>query len=365
MDLIHGRPIRVQPYFGYRNHQRLRLSARALRAGTPDFARSGRVQAMRTMVAQFASREVPDLSVTLDLERPDGKRFSHQAVTDREGYVHFDVPLEGDWSPVAETRWEVVSLGWRNRKGNQSAPGHVLVPGDTAGVGIISDIDDTIVETGITGNFRAVWRNWRRVLAQFPEERIAVPGVDLFYNALGGASEDAGEDSAVGAALSAPRRPFFYVSSSPWNLYSYLVAFKRMRKLPLGPIALRDWGLNRATFGSSSHGTHKSEAIAQILAHFPHLRFALIGDDTQGDLTAYAAVVSENPQRIAAVFIRKAAEDDFSPEELEAKATIRAAGVPLWLGEDYSTGEAFLTEAGLGHDDEARQIVETIEDKAG
>ena len=44
---------------------------------------------------------------------------------------------------------------------------------------------------------------------------------------------------------------------------------------------------------------------------------------------------------------------------------IRAAGVPLWLGEDYSTGEAFLAEAGLGHDDEARQIVETIEAKAG
>lgn len=365
MDFIHGKPIRVQPYFGYRTHQRLRLSARALRAGTPDFSRSGRIQAMRTMVSQFASREVPDLAVTLDLERPDGKRFSHEAVTDKEGFVHFDVALEGDWAHTGDTRWEVVSLGWRNRKGGQSAPGHILSPGLTADLGVISDIDDTIVETGITGSFRAVWRNWRRVLAQFPEERIAVPGVDLFYNALGGANEDASDDSAVGAALPAPARPFFYVSSSPWNLYSYLVAFKRMRGLPLGPIALRDWGLNRATFGYSSHGTHKSEAIARILSDYPQMRFALIGDDTQGDLTAYGAVVKENPGRIAAVFIRKAASEAFTEKEIAAKSAIEDAGVPLWMGEDYHTGEAFLAEAGLAGDGDARQIVETVEKQAG
>ena len=365
MDFIHGRPIRVQPYFGYRTRERLWLTARALRAGTPDFARSGRVQAIRTMVAQFASREVPDLPVTLVLERPDGARFVHQVTTDREGYAHFDIALEGDWTPGDHTRWEIVSLEWRNRKGDQRAPGHVLTPGKSATIGVISDIDDTIIETGITGNLRAVARNWRRVLAEFPEERIAVPGVDLFYNALGGASEanDAGGADAVGVALSAPPRPFFYVSSSPWNLYSYLVAFKRLRGLPLGPIALRDWGLNRQTFGSTSHGTHKSDAIARILAHFPDLRFALIGDDTQGDLTAYGAVVRDNPQRIAAVFIRKAAAEDLSPEEIEAKAMIERAGVPLWMGEDYQTGEAFLAEAGLSGDGDARQIVETVETK--
>ena len=365
MDFIHGKPIRVQPYFGYRNHSRLRLSARALRAGTPNFVRSGRIQALRTMIAQFASREVPDLAITLEIERPDGKRFSHEAVTDKEGFVHFDVPLEGEWPAGDLTRWEVVSLGWRNRKGRQCAPGHILTPGADIDIGVISDIDDTIIETGITGNLRAVARNWRRVLAQFPEERIAVPGVDLFYNALGGASEPAGEETAVGAALPAPPRPFFYVSSSPWNLYSYLVAFKKMRGLPLGPIALRDWGLNRRTFGKSSHGGHKSDAIARILGDYPELRFALIGDDTQGDLTAYGDVVRDNPDRIAAVFIRKAASEDLTEEEVAAKAAIAQAGVPLWMGEDYSTGEAFLAEAGLAGDGDARQIVETVEKQAG
>lgn len=364
MALLRGRPIRVQPYFGYRNRDRMVLSARALRASHPNFEGGGRVQAMRTMIAQFASREVPDLPVTLDLERPDGERFSHKAITDSEGFVHFDVPLQGDWAPAVETRWEVVSLGWRNREGTQCAPGHVLAPGASACIGIISDIDDTIIETGITGDIRAVARNWRRVLAQFPEERIAVPGVDLFYNALGGANEPTSEAAVVGYALPAAPRPFFYVSSSPWNLYSYLVAFKRLRNLPLGPIALRDWGFNRATFGKSSHGSHKSDAIARILSHFPDLRFALIGDDTQGDLTAYGAVVREFPHRIAAVFIRKAAAENFNEEERAAKSQIEGAGVPLWMGEDYQTGEAFLAEAGLARDEDARHIVETVENQA-
>lgn len=95
------------------------------------------------------------------------------------------------------------------------------------------------------------------------------------------------------------------------------------------------------------------------------MRFALIGDDTQGDLTAYGAVVKENPDRIAAVFIRKAAGEAFTEDELAAKSAIEGAGVPLWLGEDYSTGEAFLAEAGLAGDGDARQIVETVEKQAG
>ena len=156
-------------------------------------------------------------------------------------------------------------------------------------------------------------------------------------------------------------RPFFYVSSSPWNLFSYLVAFKKSRNLPLGPIMLRDWGFNRATLGSAGHGAHKRDAIETILAAYPEMRFALIGDDTQGDLVAFGDIVSQHPQRIAAVFIRKAGEE-FSPEEVLAEVAIKSAGVPLWLGDDYTKGQEFLKATGLASDGDAAQIVKTIEE---
>ncbi len=186
------------------------------------------------------------------------------------------------------------------------------------------------------------------------------PGADVFYTSLGGGRVIAKEEASTGDQIPATHRPFFYVSSSPWNLYSYLVAYKRLRDLPLGPIFLRDWGLNSDTFGSSSHGSHKTDAIRKILASYPDLRFALIGDDTQGDLPAFGEIVEEHPGRIAAVFIRTAA-GDFSPEEIAAKAAINAASVPLWLGESYEIGQEFLKAAGVSAAGDTARIVKAVE----
>ncbi|WP_209349007.1 phosphatase domain-containing protein [Pontixanthobacter sp. CEM42] len=361
MPVFNDAPVRVQPYFGYRNQQRLVISARALRSGKANFSRGGRWQAMRTMLSQFASREVEGLSVTLEFQDSAGQKTHHPAETDREGFVHFDVPLSETALPN-DPMWDVVALRWSNSEGDQCVEGHVLAPSGRAKLGVISDIDDTIIETGITGSFRAIIRNWRRVLAEMPEERLNVPGVDAFYSSLGGGSVLQNSDRMGKAVPTLSKRPFFYVSSSPWNLFSYLVAFKKTRDLPLGPIMLRDWGFNRETLGSSSHGAHKRDAIDTILRTYPDMRFALIGDDSQGDLTAYGDIVADHPGRIAAVFIRTVGAA-FSPEEIAAKAVIEANAVPLWLGGDYKTGEAFLKATGLASDKEATQIVTTI-DKA-
>ena len=362
MDFIHGPPVRIEPYFGYRSATRLTISGRALRANKPGLEKRGRLQAIRTMIAQFASREEPDLAVELELKSTAGVTTRHAATTDREGYVHFDLPLSPAWDQPEHTRWETVTFHWRNRHGAACVDGYVLVPGTADGLGVISDIDDTIIETGITGGFRSVLRNWRRVIAQMPEERLAVPGVDAFYGSLGGGAVLSSEEGHAGERLNATRRPFFYVSSSPWNLFAYLVAYMHVRKLPLGPIRLRDWGLNRETFGSSSHGAHKTQAIQQILDFYPERNFAMIGDDTQGDFAAFSQIAVGNPGRIAAIFIRSAG-DALSPEEETARQTIENAGVPLWTGNDYTTGHEFLAAIGLDGDGEASEIVDAVEDE--
>ncbi len=359
MPFIPTHPVRIQPYFGYRTNDRLLVSARALRSRRSDFKKSSRWRAVRTMLGQFASHEVADLPVELELRRSDGTEIRHKGVTDAEGFVRFDVALDPAWEMPAHSEWDVVSFHWMNVDGAQCVQGHVLAPGAGTGLAVISDIDDTIIETGITGDVRAVLSNWKRVVAQLPGERMIVPGADAFYNALGGGTAVPPEQSQAGEHLPATKHPFFYVSSSPWNLYSYLVAYQKSRGLPLGPIALRDWGLDRKTFGKSSHGSHKKTAIKGILATYPAIRFALIGDDTQGDLTAFADIVADHSEQIRAVFIRRAGEA-FSPEEDAAKATIKAANVPLWLGDDYATGHEFLTAIGLGNDGEAEKIVENI-----
>ncbi len=365
MPLFDRAPVRLQPFFGHRSETRLTLSARALRARKPGpetFANRGRLQAMRTMLAQFASREVAGLDVRLELKGPGGAEVEVHAVSDAEGYVRFDVPLEPGWPLSRDPAWEVACLHWLTTEGPQCIEAYVLAPGTATQLAVVSDIDDTIVETGITGGYRAVARNWRRVLAELPDERIAVPGADVFFGALGGGAVLA-HPGSVGARYAATHRPFFYISSSPWNLFAYLVAFQQSRGLPLGPLLLRDWGLNRATFGAESHGGHKRAALERLLAFYPDLRFALIGDDTQGDLAAYSETVQANPGRVAAVFIRTSA-GALSPQELAGKAIIEAARVPLWLGEDFATGHEFLRSIGISVSGETAQIVKAVQKAA-
>ncbi|WP_114521255.1 phosphatase domain-containing protein [Altererythrobacter sp. ZODW24] len=363
MDIFPRHPARILPYFGYRSRTRLTLTARALRAREADFSGGGKWRAFRTMLSQFASHEVAGLEVTLELERQDGSKSRHPVTTDSEGFARWDIALSDGWELTRHTAWEVAALHWSNDEGDHCVEGHIMAPGLDSHIAVISDIDDTIIETGITGSFRALARNWRRVLAELPDERLAVPGADLFYNALGGGHVKRAGEAAPGDRIPAMHRPFFYVSSSPWNLFSYLVAFKRARDLPLGPMMLRDWSFDRETLGSAGHGAHKRASIEAICDTYPEMRFALIGDDTQGDLPAYAAVVGDNPGRIVAVFIRTSALEEPSSEERAAKATIEAAGVPLWLGESYEIGQDFLKAAGLSQKGDTSRIVAVTDKK--
>lgn len=337
---------RLEPYFGYRSADRLVLSARALGSAPVGFAAQSRWRALRTMMAQFASREIAGLDVRLVVQGADGKAQDHVVQTNAEGFAHFDIELGAPWILPPHTQWERVELHWRNGAGEQAIEAHVLAMGTTTDLGIISDIDDTIIETGITGSFRQIARNWRRVLAHMPHERDTVAGAGPFYRALAG---EAGEDvkAAFDRGGASPRRPIFYISSSPWNLFSYLVTFKQTNDLPIGPLVLRDWGLNRATLGSRSHGAHKSVALDTLLTMHQGIKFALIGDDTQGDLPAFAKAVDEHPGQIAAVILRQTGREALTAEEARASALIEAAGVPLWLGPDFTDGVEFLHRHGL------------------
>lgn len=360
MPLFPTRPLRVQPYFGHRSKSRLVLSARALRVSDADFGEQNGIAAIGTMLGQFISLEVEGVRVTLTVNGPDGPLLVEQAVSDREGFVHFDVELAPAWDLPAHPEWEIVQLGWDTAGGVQQVEAYVLAPGNDHKLAVISDIDDTIIETGITGGIGSVAKNWKRVFAQMPGHRTIVPGADTFYGELGDGGDPTGENRAK-AHMPATKRPFFYVSSSPWNLFSYLVASQRMRNLPLGPIKLRDWGLDRETFGKSSHGSHKTDAIADILEMYPDMRFALIGDDTQGDLPAFAHVIEQFDGQVAAVFLRTVSSEAFAPAETAAVAAIRAAGIPLWMGEDYETGLEFLRANDFTPSGETQQIVKTVD----
>ncbi|TCD06645.1 DUF2183 domain-containing protein [Erythrobacteraceae bacterium CFH 75059] len=351
------RSICLHPFHGYRNAERLRLRARALRAAPPDFdaTRAGRWRTLRLMAGQYLSREVPRLPVRLELGHGVA-RTVHEATTDDEGFAVWDIPAPVPQPPDLSPRWETVTLRWRDGRHERRSTAFVLAPG-AASPAIVSDIDDTIIETGITGGWRSLARNWRRVLLERPGERLLVPGADAFYAALGSRSADQGHGGVPGGTrLAAPANPVFYISSSPWNLFPYLAAFKAGRALPPGPMLLRDWGFNRATLGRSGHGAHKRDALRHLAAFYPDLAFILVGDDTQDDLPAFGAFVEEHPGRVRGIFIRTTGRPPRAADGPLATA-IAAAGVPLWQGPDYAAAHGFLEMLGLGADGPAHRAL--------
>jgi phosphatidate phosphatase APP1 len=259
-------PVIILPYLWYGTRERLALCGRVLQDEGFRRARASE-RSWRNLVAFFKRMESDAVAGA-----PLRARYGHASVetkSDRQGY------FEAELATRADPGWNEVELELLRNPAIR-ATARVLVPGREARFGVISDIDDTIVYSNVLSK-------WRMLLAlAFSNARTRKPfkGVAAFYRAL---------HRGV--------NPVFYVSKSPWNLYAPLVEFLELQGLPLGPLALRDFGLRM-------NRNHKTEAIEAILATYPALKFVLIGDSGEQDPEIYAAIVRRHPERIRAIYIR-------------------------------------------------------------
>ena len=336
----HRERVRIVPYAGYRNAERLRLRGRVLRDDGTATRQAGLFDRLRALVEIYDSAELAGITVRIDALGVD-------AVSDDEGYFMFDVPLVDAPLPPS-TGWETVTLTTPGHTAQSvTIPAPVLAPGTDGHWGVISDIDDTVIETGAT-DFVA---NWRRILLHAPSERLAVPGAASLYRAIA-------RDHA------APARPFFYVSSSPWNLYGFLAEFMELNAIRHGAMFLKDWGIDRETLLMASHDAHKLAAIRDILAFYPHFRFLLVGDNGERDVDIYSAIVAEFGARIAAVFIRDVSGTCSQGAKADLLRGIEAAGVPTFCGAGFDDAVAVFSALQLDRPAEAAKAVAQATDAA-
>ncbi|HEY0626462.1 MAG TPA: phosphatase domain-containing protein [Allosphingosinicella sp.] len=330
----HRQKVRLLAYAGYRNDTLLRLKGRIVRYEKPLDAGEGMLTRLRAMMEIYNSNEIAGVAVRLEAYDQ-----VIDIVSDEEGYFMFELPID---RPLPEkTLWEQVKLstpGTEMQQAEVEVP--VLAPGSDNNWGIISDIDDTVIETGAT-NFL---KNWRRVLVERPQDRLAVPGASTLYKMIA-------EDHV------SPARPFFYVSSSPWNLYGFITEFMELNGIPHGAMFLKDYGIDDNQFIKKGHDEHKLAAIETVLAFYPDLRFLLIGDNGQKDVTIYAKAVEDFGERVAAVFIRDVDGSCRSGPEGELLRKIEAAGVPTFCGAGFDEAVDVVKRLDLDRPLEAARAV--------
>ena len=279
------RPRHLAAYRGYADGKGVELMGRVL--AEPPLGGPGEKDDwwdnLLNTYRRFESDEVPGVEVTASF-RGAGAR----AVSDHEGYYHLTLEHSGH---DAEALWEYASIALADGSLETSQP--VMRVSPLARVGIISDIDDTVLQSSITD-----WKTAAQ-LTFLHNSRTRKPllGVAQLYTAL-----QSGADRF-------DRNPIFYVSSSPWNMYDLLDDFMALNAIPAGPIFLRDLGLDQGKFIKTQGHGHKLERARELITRMPHLRWVLLGDSGQADAELYAAAAREFGDRILAIYIRDVEPD--------------------------------------------------------
>jgi len=269
-------PLDIVAYRGFGNQSNSTLTGRVLAYREPlSSSLESKWRNLQQSYSRFETDEVPHVLVQANVNDE-----CYQTHSDSEGYFVFEFPTPSNAN--AGTFDIALSLPERSSE-HSSSIGTVHVPNNTAKFGVISDIDDTILETNATSLLKMM----RLTLLESSRTRLAFSGVGNFYSAL---------HQGV--------NPLFYVSSSPWNLYDFLVDFMQLNKLITGPLFLRDFGVDQSKFIAGPHTTHKLDQIRKILSTYPDLPFILIGDSGQDDPEIYATVVNEFPEQILSCYIR-------------------------------------------------------------
>jgi phosphatidate phosphatase APP1 len=208
--------------------------------------------------------------------------------TDIDGHFKFE------WKPhfLPEPGWHRVKASYHAPKTGLiacTAECDVFIP-HVYQYGFISDIDDTF----LISHSSNLYKRLKVLFTKNAASRKPFEGVVEHYCLL----------SRAGAA-DGPDNPFFFVSSSEWNLYNYITHFCKANKLPRGILLLNQMK-RLSQILNTAQGKHSSKylRIVRILKTFPHHKYILLGDNSQKDPEIYARIVEDFPDKILAVYIR-------------------------------------------------------------
>jgi phosphatidate phosphatase APP1 len=214
------------------------------------------------------------------------------ASTEKDGFFKFE------WESVTkvEAGWHEVKVHLLNEQGNSMATGNgkIFVPNSTQ-YGFISDIDDTV----LVSHSASTGRKLRVMFTKNPRSRKTFADVVKFYNLL-----------SLSHTVPDLLNPFFYVSSSEWNLYDDLNEFFKHNELPKGVFLLNNIKKWYQLFHSGKTN-HQGKLIRtiRIMKAFPKQKFILLGDNSQKDPSIYVSIANKYPNRIVAIYIRNVSSE--------------------------------------------------------
>jgi len=283
-------PLQIVIFQSYGTDTHFYMRGRALEDETINLEQKGLLGLFINSWKRFETNEVKHTELKITLPN----KTILKTTTDDQGYFKIDEQVYGlnalanaeGWLNI-ESAFDDVNIKGSIQNDNRFL-GELLIPCTKADYGVISDIDDTIIHTGVVSTLK--WKVLLNSIFKGAASRIPLEGAAEFYHKL--------HRGVSGTNAN----PIFYVSHSPWNLYRYLDFFLKQNAFPKGPILLRSF---KDIFRKKSGGRpQKHIEIVNILKTYPNLTFILIGDSGEYDADIYIDVAKEFPSQVAAIYLR-------------------------------------------------------------
>jgi len=313
-------------YRGYANNQEFIVFGHVFKqssAGNYEFEKK-RFKNARSVLRMFLIKTIPNADVYLE---HNGVRIHTKALSD--GYFKFCIPLK-----------EELAHGWADYyvstfyNGEEIREKGTYIRPYEGNLGFISDIDDTFLVSHTRNFFKKIYiLLWKNI-----NDRKIFEDVVPHYQALSTAGRNNKEEMNA----------FFYVSSSEWNLYKFIVKFTQKHELPRAVLLLKDIKTSLMDFLVTGRGNHnhKFDKIKHILEFYPHLQYTLLGDDSQHDPFLYQDVCKIFPLTVKAVYIRQTGHSK-KEKAVAAIKNIESMGVAVCYFKDSSEAIEHSKRIGL------------------
>lgn len=299
MAIRAGRQRVIVPFVGYGSTRSVRVLGRALYKTQLFESLSEQLRGDQRATSpargwrSFTSVPISSAAVRVEIE---GQVF--EVTSDRSGVI--DVELDITLEPgTHEVRMRT--------EGSEEVVSSVYVVPDHQRIGIVCDIDDTIMVTALPRPVLAAWNSF--VISE--HARMPTPGMAVLLERIHRAH---------------PQAPVMYLSTGAWNVAPTLRRFLSRNAYPEGTLLLTDWGPTRTRWFRNGTG-HKVNSLRRLVREFPDVQWILIGDDGQRDPDIYNGFALRYPEHVAAILIR-----------------------------NLTVGESVLSSGRVWGDDRARQV---------
>jgi phosphatidate phosphatase APP1 len=230
--------------------------------------------------------------------------------TDADGGFHIELAAARSLFPAGFAAVTARVLGPQGEPLDPESTGAVQVIGKRARYALVSDIDDTILESNVAHRRQLIWNTF----ARGADRMRPVPGMADVYREL--------------AAAGREKPGVFYVSGSPVNLHRKLSAFLELNGFPPGSFILKNLGLRSIVpeplqawgpFAKLAPADplvatedYKTRHLRALMTELAELKFVLIGDSGEKDPEVYASLARDPVlgPRVAAIYIRNATGAD-------------------------------------------------------